>query len=428
MPNKNFDPHIYKNKKTINVATTGFPGVSRVYDWSKRRQKYIPRSIGNKYYVVKWIGGKQDTKCFVSLDQAKIWKADHSEQASCEAFNDMLFEEVQTHFLDKKRGEIKPSTFETLKRKCKHLVFFHNIPVREITPKHIDFWLKKMKSVDSLKKQHKARAYFKHELSALRQVLEYFGEYLSDEAFASPVKKRHSKDCFVDKIEYKEKRARDKKRFLSGSEINRFLNMMKSMYADKPPLGEAYYFLSFFQLKTGTRIGEAAGIYWEDICFERHQVNVNHNVCWSRGNKSMPTYISGTTKNGLSRVLPLHRDLVAVLKSWQLKSGRSRGLVFSVDERGEFPLEYRNIVYRYDKVLEAMGSEWRGTHLGRHSFATDFMEKTGDHRALQGMLGHQTSKQTDQYAKMTAASIAKGMKVYESVQEINIGEAHKLEC
>ena len=133
----------------------------------------------------------------------------------------------------------------------------------------------------------------------------------------------------------------------------------------------------------------------------------------------MPTYISDATKTYTSRIIPLHKDLVTILKKWQLKTGRSSGLVFSVDERGEYPLEYRCIVYRYDKVLKEIGSEWRGTHLGRHSFATDFMEKTGDHRALQGMLGHQTSRQTDHYAKMTAKSIERGMRAYESAEEAN---------
>jgi len=60
-----------------------------------------------------------------------------------------------------------------------------------------------------------------------------------------------------------------------------------------------------------------------------------------------------------------------------------------------------------------IGSEWRGTHLIRHTFATDFLEKTGNQRALQGMLGHQTSRQTDHYAKMTGATLDKGMEQYE---------------
>ena len=87
--------------------------------------------------------------------------------------------------------------------------------------------------------------------------------------------------------------------------------------------------------------------------------------------------------------------------------------MFSRENSGQLPLGYRSICHRYDRCLKIIGSEWRGTHLGRHSFATDYLEKTGNHRALQGMLGHQSSAQTDHYAKMTASTLEDGMKSYE---------------
>ena len=198
---------------------------------------------------------------------------------------------------------------------------------------------------------------------------------------------------------------------MSGSEIERFLNAMKTTYQRKP-LGHTYYLLALFQLRTGTRIGETAAVHWEDICFDSAKIHINRSVCWSL--KGRKAFISGTTKNGLSRLIPIPQDLLRELKKFLQKEGRSQGLVFSRDNSGRIPFTYSRITCRYNKCLKLIGSEWRGTHLARHSFATDYLEKTGDQRALQGMLGHQTSAQTDQYAKMTANTLEDGMRKYEA--------------
>jgi hypothetical protein len=53
----------------------------------------------------------------------------------------------------------------------------------------------------------------------------------------------------------------------------------------------------------------------------------------------------------------------------------------------------------------------------RHSFATDFLQATGDQHALKGLLGHKHLEQTEHYAKNTQNVIVNGMKAYgESVQ------------
>ena len=66
---------------------------------------------------------------------------------------------------------------------------------------------------------------------------------------------------------------------------------------------------------------------------------------------------------------------------------------------------YRNVQYHYDSVFRRLHLKWRSTHILRHSYATDFLEKTGRKDALQGQLGHSSSKQTDHYAKITKNSI-----------------------
>ena len=411
MPTKKFDPTEYKNKDTIYVATSGYLGISRIYQWSKRRKRYLPKTLGNKFYAVKRVNEKQITKCFSSLNEAKTWKSDTSDSVLKDKTKNLTFEEVKKMFLEKKKSEVRIVTYETYIKQLKYFSCFDKMKITEITLRIIDGWLVKMKSPDSLTKQKSTRLSFQKELSIIKQIFEYYSEYICEDiSYASPVKKRHFKDCFPNRQKYQEKQLRAKRRFLSGSEIERFLNTMKTTY-QKQPLGYTYYLLALFQLRTGTRIGEVAAVHWEDIYFDSARVHINRTVCWSR--KDRKTFISKTTKNGLSRVIPIPQDLVMELKKFFLRGGRNRGLVFSKGDSGQFPFSYSSICHRYGRCLKIMGSEWRGTHLGRHSFATDYLEKTGNQRALQGMLGHQTSRQTDHYAKMTANTLEEGMKSYE---------------
>ena len=413
MSNKKFDPTEYKNKEIIYVATSGYLGILRIYQWSKRRKRYLPKTLGNKFYSTKRVNGKQVTKCFSGLNEAKIWKSDTSESYLKDKTKSLTFKEVKEMFLEKKKSEVKIPSYETYFNQLKHSTYFDKMKIVEITLRTIDAWLVKLKSPDSLVKQKSTRLFFKRELSVLRQIFEYYSEYIcEDTSFASPIKKRHFKDCFVNRSRYQEQRLRAKRKFLSGSEIERFLNTMKTTY-QRDALGHIYYLLALFQLRTGTRIGEAAAVHWEDICFDSAKVHINRSVCWTRS-KGRKTFISKTTKNGLSRMIPIPQNLVMELKKFFLRGGRNRGLVFSREDSGQLPLRYRSICHRYDRCLKIIGSEWRGTHLGRHSFATDYLEKTGNHRALQGMLGHQSSRQTDHYAKMTASTLEEGMRSYEA--------------
>jgi integrase len=409
MPGKEFNPSEYKNKKQIYKAIPGYPGVSNIMIWSERRSKYLNKPCGYKYCAVKRVNGKQVTKSFENLNEAKKWQVNSEIEVSEQT--DFLFKEIKQRYFEKKKSEVRIATYETSISKAKHLKYFDNYPMTAITPKVIDAWLIHVKSPSYTKGQHKYRIFYKHELSELSQIFSYYAEYICEDiAYANPVKKRHRKDCIINKEKHDEFKSKSKRKFLSDRDIRAFLNAFDERLLKRPVKEEPFKLLAHFQFFTGTRIGEAAAIHWEDICFDTKTILIHKSVTWKRS-KNRKTFIANNTKTGVSRMVPLHNDLINPLKAWCLKSGRAKGLVFSYD--GKTAFEYRPIVYRYDAVLKSIGSEWSGTHLFRHSFATDFLEKTGNHRALQGMLGHQSSRQTDHYAKMTGTTMEVGMKQYE---------------
>ena len=112
-------------------------------------------------------------------------------------------------------------------------------------------------------------------------------------------------------------------------------------------------------------------------------------------------------------------QLLISLQDWIKESGRAKGLVFS--ENGFTPVPYRSVQHHYNAAFETLGLKWRSTHIMRHSFATDFLQATGDQHALKGLLGHKHLEQTEHYAKNTQNVIVNGMKAYgESFQSGSI--------
>jgi len=187
--------------------------------------------------------------------------------------------------------------------------------------------------------------------SALRQICVYYSEYIKDD-YVVPLKKRHQKDCIVDKEKHDAFKLKGKSKFMNEKESKEFLEGFKKRTAKIPRKEEVYEVVANFQMFTGTRIGEVAAVRWEDVCLFNKTVLIHRSVTWSRL-KGRKTFIANSTKTGVSRVVPLHADLVHLLRGWCLKSGRSTGLIFS--HNGRTPLAYRGIAYRYDYVLKSIG-------------------------------------------------------------------------
>lgn len=112
MSNQKFNPNQYKNKKTTYVSVPGVAGVSSIWDWSNRRKKYCKRTLGNKFYSVKRIKGRQTTKCFPRLTEAKLWQQSQIDEVD-PGDTDLYFLELLEKFFKKKKTEVRVATFES---------------------------------------------------------------------------------------------------------------------------------------------------------------------------------------------------------------------------------------------------------------------------------------------------------------------------
>lgn len=396
-------------KRVIYRKVKGYPGLCTVWDWSEKRNQYVKRQVGLKFYAYRKVNGVQRSRTFESFEEAKKWRDNPDLFSHEEITTGLTFRQLREKFFEHKKSRLRVSTFETYESNSKHLRFFDDLLVSCINPKTIDAWLVQLKNPEYLKLQHRSRLSYRHELSVLRQILIYFAEYL-DDSFQVPIKKRHLDDCIVDPIKSLQAKARNKTRFIPRAECDLFLQQM-DLFGQKDPKKKVFSALALFQLRTGARVGEIAALKWTDIDLKNGEVSISKTVQWSR-RKGRETCISDLTKTGDTRIVPLTSQVLDSLRAWQKLTGRSVGLVFSQD--GFSILAYRSIQHHFNKAFEELGLPWRSTHILRHSFATDFLEKTLNQHALQELLGHRSPKQTDHYAKRTKQLTETGLRAYEA--------------
>lgn len=381
-------------KKTKYFRIPNQPGLCSIWDFNESKQKYIKREEGVRYYAYKKVGGLQKSKCFDSLAKAKKWR--ESPDLFEVADDEITFSEVMQKYFDQLATEVAVTTVEFYKTRAKHLWFFQKIQMCQINAKTIDAWLLEIRKPSYLSYQHKTRLTYKHELMLLRQVFKYYSEYLNDD-FIIPLKQRHQKACIIDPQKYKEAKAKNQTRYIEREDANRFI---QHLFADgqREPSKFLFAILALFQLRTGCRIGEACALRFEDFSQDFSQAQISRTVQWARM-KGRETQISPLTKTGKARMVNLTHDLVQAVSFWGSLMSRTHGLVFSID--GQEVLPYRTIQQAYNRAFKALGLKWTSTHILRHSFATDFLEQTQNHLALQKMLGHANVKQTEHYAKIT---------------------------
>lgn len=143
---------------------------------------------------------------------------------------------------------------------------------------------------------------------------------------------------------------------------------------------------------TGLRIGEIAGLTWEDIDWEEEVLYVRNNAQRVRMNKanSQSKLVIMSPKTALSqRVIPLNESLLKKLRQLQ-KVSNSR-FVFSSNNA---PLDPRTIRNRFKKIKKIAQVPDLPFHALRHTFATRCIENGVTITTISALLGHRSIKMT----------------------------------
>jgi site-specific recombinase XerD len=167
---------------------------------------------------------------------------------------------------------------------------------------------------------------------------------------------------------------------LSRKELNAFLKAMEPFYRAM--------FLLMYQL--GMRKEEVFSLKSDQVDFQNGIILVK-----GKGDKQ--------------RIVPLNDTVKAALLD--VCKGIDNGLVFPSKRTGE---KYTDIRYQIRKAIEKVGIERRVyPHLLRHCFGAHSLERSGDIRTLQEVMGHSQIKVTERYTQVATVLKKKLIKAME---------------
>ena len=203
-------------------------------------------------------------------------------------------------------------------------------------------------------------------------------------------------------------------------------------YIDESPT--FYHWASFFKflLGTGCRIGEAIGIRWEDIDFEKRTISINHSVTYyaREGNKTRKSEFAVSlpkTEAGIRTVPMMDAVYEAFKEEYEVQKENGfnstvidgmTGFIFcnrfgNIHNPQTVNRTIKRILENYnaEEVINAKKERRQpviipnfSCHHLRHTFCTRFCEKETNVKVIQAVMGHANIETTmDIYAEVTDA-------------------------
>lgn len=180
-------------------------------------------------------------------------------------------------------------------------------------------------------------------------------------------------------------------RILSVNEHSNFLKALE---------GERLRALFILALGTGAREGELLALRWKDVDLDEGIMNIKQSLRRVKSDEPGPTktkliFQMPKTEAG-KRIIPIPDKIVTELQEHnerQLAEKQAAGelyedndLVFCT-ELG-MPIDSRNMLRRFYKILEKAGVSGVTFHALRHSYATRLLEANEHPKVVQEILGH----------------------------------------
>lgn len=207
------------------------------------------------------------------------------------------------------------------------------------------------------------------------------------------IKTNPSDACVLPKIVKKEIKP------LDNQDISNFLQAIKGH-----PLETLFTVVLF----TGLREGEAMGLTWDRINFQRGTILVDRQL--QQEKKQGGQYYFATLKNDKSRILVPAGFVLDLLMSHKQNqqqitehygtTWREDGFVFCKPDGRNYSISY--IYKNFKQIAESIGRPDARVHDLRHSYAVAAIRAGDDIKTVQGNLGHATASFTlDVYGHVT---------------------------
>jgi integrase len=167
--------------------------------------------------------------------------------------------------------------------------------------------------------------------------------------------------------------------------------------------------LILFALHTGVRLGELLPLRWDDIDYVRHDVII-------RRNRPSGSKITGPTKTGKERRIPLSNELEAALRQGRHLKGK---LIFCQHDGSSF--DAWHLHHALERSCRKAGLRLLHWHVLRHTFASQAVASGVPINVVQSWLGHSTIVMTMRYAHLAPDAGARWIEVASRALDVTSG-------
>ena len=339
------------------------------------------RKNGLWYRAIR-IEGTRERKYLYAKTKAELDKKykEFMKQVATETLVDSSKQTVEAYMMNwltvHKKIELKPKSYDTLENSIKHQIapFFKNKQFFAVTHDDVQKFINKLDS-DGCSYSIIRKAYL-----ALNACYKY--AMMKGQAVKNP--------CFSVKLPKKSEKDIKQIQTLSQDEISVYCKQAAAQYNN----GNSIYRLGYgliLILFTGLRLGEATGLTWDDIDFEKGTLSVRKTLGYVKNrnkekNEKSYIFIEGTTKSKSSdRTIPLNQTALNALSELKKINGKF-DYVFS-SKNGK-PITPRNLNNTHDYILEQAGIDHLSIHALRHTFASQLFANKVDIKVISKLLGH----------------------------------------
>lgn len=382
MSDKTFNIRKYRGKDRYLVAVPRTTGVMRLWVWNHEKERYEPPSRGKAFLARKQIQGcdgkiKREGKAFETLQEARAWL--HSRQVSAVPnvspssitrleLHGPTFSEVVEGWRQARWASFADSTKIFYEGKLKAFQPLLDVRIEDFNPQLMDDFLGFLKSPEQMMKGKLSRLSFEKELELLNTIIRWYKDNYDDAKLGIPLRKRHWEAAFV------RERPEVKPMVMLPEEKEAFLMKIREQ-------SQMLYVFASIQISQILRISEVAGMKYSNLDAENLSYRINEHVVWLRKAQSRPKLKPGMKNlKRVSSTIPLRKWTAELIRTLPKSSGTD--LLF---HRDGLLLTYKDIYHSYNRASKAAGLPFTGTHILRHTGATEFLDETGDPLALMEM-------------------------------------------
>ena len=197
-----------------------------------------------------------------------------------------------------------------------------------------------------------------------------------------PIKKRHKEAGFIKPVPAPNKQ-------ISVEDTYLFFNFLRPLYRE----------LASIQFYTAGRIGEIAGLQWNNIDLKNRRMLIKETCIWCMSHKTFRE-LKPFPKNKEPRPCFITDEIMEILLRRRAFKISGNNFVFHVDGN---PLNYSTIQANYRDAQQKSGVPFSGTHILRHGMAKLARKIGGGLDAVMAMTGHKDVKMANHYSKCNEA-------------------------